>query len=165
MTKLAVNISGRVYDIDVDWSPQDGAQIEMQINGEPARVYVPDLDLSLERMDWIVVDDRPYEIVFDLERQWLKAWGGIHRFEVRDQDALAARPRSGDGRVRAPIPGLVSRLLVAEGEVVEAGQPLLVLEAMKMENEIRAPRAGTVVEIAVTPGQTVAGREFLAEIA
>ena len=165
MTQLAIKISGRIYDVEVDWSPQDGAHFEMTVNGERLAIFAPDLDLPLERMDWVVVDGRPYDIVFDLERQWLKAWGGIHRFEVRDQDALAPRPRSDDGRIKAPIPGLVTRLLVAKGDVVETGQPIIVLEAMKMENEIRSPRSGTVLEIAVTPGQSVAGNEFLAEIA
>ena len=57
--------------------------------------------------------------------------------------------------VRAIIPGRVVSVAVAVGEDVEAGQQLLVVEAMKMENELRAPRAGTVERVAVGPGQTV----------
>jgi pyruvate carboxylase subunit B len=57
--------------------------------------------------------------------------------------------------VAAPMPGLVVRLLVTEGEEVEAGAGLVVLEAMKMENALRAPRAGTVGRVHVTEGQAV----------
>ena len=60
------------------------------------------------------------------------------------------------------MPGRVVKLLVENGSVVEKGQGLLVLEAMKMQNELRAPRAGTVREIAVKAGDTVdAGRVLL----
>ncbi len=74
------------------------------------------------------------------------------------------RPASGDGRVKAPIPGLIARLLVEPGAVVEPGTPVLILEAMKMENEIQAPRGGTVTEISVELGQIVTLNELLMEI-
>lgn len=57
--------------------------------------------------------------------------------------------------VLAPMPGLVVRLLVEPGEAVSAGQGVVVVEAMKMENELRAPMAGTIAGIEVTPGTTV----------
>jgi pyruvate carboxylase subunit B len=59
------------------------------------------------------------------------------------------------GAVVAPMPGLVVRVHVVEGQQVEAGAGLVVVEAMKMENELRAPRAGAVGKIHVTVGQTV----------
>jgi biotin carboxyl carrier protein len=62
---------------------------------------------------------------------------------------------SGVARLRAQIPGRVVRLWVAVGEDVEAGQRLLAVEAMKMENEVRAPRAGKVISIAVAIGAAV----------
>lgn len=61
----------------------------------------------------------------------------------------------GGGQVTAPIPGLISQVSVKEGDTVAAGDRLLILEAMKMENEIRAPQAGTVWAVHVVPGQTV----------
>ena len=115
-------------------------------------------------MAWMVVGKRPYELVFDHDLHWIKAYGGMHQIEVRDLEAVISRPRSGDGRIKAPIPGLITRLLVEPGDEVEAGQPMLVLEAMKMENIIRANRAGTVAAIPVSPGQTVMNNEVLAEI-
>ena len=57
--------------------------------------------------------------------------------------------------VKAQIPGRVGRLWVAEGDTVEAGQRLLAIEAMKMENEVRAPHAGTVESVRVAAGSSV----------
>ena len=61
------------------------------------------------------------------------------------------------------IPGLITRVLVEVGDQVEAGQPLLVLEAMKMENEIRSPRAGTIKSIPVAVGDRVNSGDVLVE--
>ena len=76
----------------------------------------------------------------------------------------AARPKKVDGRVSAILPGLVSRIYVNTGEKVRAGQPLLVLEAMKMENEITAPRDGVIHTLNVKPDQLVLKGELLLEI-
>jgi len=79
------------------------------------------------------------------------------RAELRDRVAKQAAGHQAAQRLtmRAQIPGRVVRLWVAEGEVVERGQRLLAIEAMKMENEIRAPQAGTVEEIRVEVGARV----------
>jgi len=76
---------------------------------------------------------------------------------TRDIQALTSRRegRPGGGVIRAPMPGLVVRLEVQEGQRVAAGAPLVVVEAMKMENELRAPRAGRVAKIHVKRGATV----------
>jgi biotin carboxyl carrier protein len=67
----------------------------------------------------------------------------------------AAGAGGGDGKIKSVMPGVVKELLVAPEEAVQAGQALLILEAMKMENEIRAPRDGTVGTIHVDAGQAV----------
>ena len=65
----------------------------------------------------------------------------------------------GEQRIVAPMPGRVVRVLAQPGDEVELRQPLIVVEAMKMENELRAPKAGRVKEVAVEPGASVeAGR-------
>jgi biotin carboxyl carrier protein len=65
----------------------------------------------------------------------------------------------GEQKVSAPMPGRVVRVLVAPGDAVEARQPVVVVEAMKMENELRSPKAGRVKDVAVTAGTSVeAGR-------
>ena len=86
-------------------------------------------------------------------------------FEVESEGRARLRDRARRGRedaahggpldVRAIIPGRVVAVSVAEGDAVEAGQQLLVVEAMKMQNELRSPRAGTVERIVVGAGQTV----------
>lgn len=70
----------------------------------------------------------------------------------------------GEGTATSPMPGRVLKLLVAEGDRVEAGTPLVVVEAMKMENEIVAARSGTVRKIHVSRGQNVEGGARLVEV-
>jgi glutaconyl-CoA/methylmalonyl-CoA decarboxylase subunit gamma len=71
---------------------------------------------------------------------------------------------SGPLRIVAPMPGKIVRVLVRTGEVVHAHQPLIVIEAMKMENELRAAGSGTVADIQVTDGQSVEAGALLAVI-
>jgi glutaconyl-CoA/methylmalonyl-CoA decarboxylase subunit gamma len=71
---------------------------------------------------------------------------------------------SGPERLTAPMPGKIVRVLVKTGEAVSARQPLVVIEAMKMENELRASQAGTVAEIHVRDGQSVDAGTLLAVI-
>ena len=61
----------------------------------------------------------------------------------------------GELAITAPIPGLVVKVLVAEGDAIEENQPLVLLEAMKMENELRSMRGGIVKSVVVAPGQRV----------
>jgi biotin carboxyl carrier protein len=89
------------------------------------------------------------------------------RAVVRDEAAreAAAHRVAADITLRAQIPGRVVKVWVAEGDVVEAGQHLLAIEAMKMENEIRAPRAGTVANLKVEPGMLVERNDELLTLA
>jgi glutaconyl-CoA/methylmalonyl-CoA decarboxylase subunit gamma len=70
----------------------------------------------------------------------------------------------GEGTVVSPMPGRVLKVLVQEGDAITAGTPLVVVEAMKMENELLAERDGTVKNIFVTPGQTVESGARLIEV-
>ena len=72
--------------------------------------------------------------------------------------------RIAPGSLVAPMPGTVVSVAVEQGQQVEAGQPVLVLEAMKMQHTVRAPGPGTVTEIDVQPGQQVAAGEVLAVV-
>ena len=76
---------------------------------------------------------------------------------TREIQSLTGRKAAGPsgGVVRAPMPGLVVRVEVTEGQQVGAGAPLVVVEAMKMENELRAPRPGRVEKVHVRPGTPV----------
>ncbi len=165
MSKLAVTIDDQVYQVELDLSAQSGSEVTVKVDGKLVRVRVPDWNVPVEQMEWIVVDDRPYEIVFDRDMQWIRSHSRVHQMGVHDMEATVTRPRSGDGRVKAPIPGQITQVLITPGQTVHAGQALLMLEAMKMENEIRSPRCGTVHALHVAPGQSVSLHEVLAEIA
>lgn len=79
--------------------------------------------------------------------------------------ARASAAAAGPAPLKAPMPGLITRLLVAQGDTVAEGQGLVVMEAMKMENELRSPSAGTVRAITVTPGTAVEKGAILVELA
>ena len=95
-----------------------------------------------------------------------------HRYQVRVEDARLRRAgrsqeaviEAGEADVTSPMPGLVVAVLVEPGQEVRTGEGLLILEAMKMENEIRAPRNGIIQELNVSPGQRVSQEEVLVRI-
>jgi acetyl/propionyl-CoA carboxylase alpha subunit len=87
-------------------------------------------------------------------------------FEVEDPRSLQGRRGSGAGTegprpVKAPMPGRVVRLLVEVGDEVAEGQGVVVIEAMKMQNELKSPKAGRVVRVGVVVGDTVGSGEVL----
>ena len=164
MSKVEVTLGGHTFEIEVNLNLRANDELPVTVNGAALRVTVPDLDAPIDQMEWIIVDDHPREIVIDADLRWVRDYTGVHFLDVRDLDTHVTRPTSRDGRIKAPIPGQIKVVLVAEGDRVEAGQPLFILEAMKMENEIHAPKAGLVAQVAVKPGQDVARHEVLAEI-
>ena len=82
----------------------------------------------------------------------------------RSRVATADSSESHGGRLVAPMPGKVVRVLVAPGDEVDAHQPLVVVEAMKMENELTAVCAGTVIDVAVSEGDPVESGRLLVVI-
>lgn len=155
MSKIAVTVDGQTFEVSLTLGPDLSGPVTVTVDGQAVTVLLPDGDRPVDEMEWLIVDGRPYELAFDRDLRWLRAFSGIHQLELRDLEAGVRRPVSGDGRVKAPIPGLITRVLVAPGQPVEAGQPLVVLEAMKMENQIAAEKAGPVKEIKVKAGDTV----------
>ena len=101
---------------------------------------------GIQRLE-VVLDGWRFEV--DLEPE---ARAALRDRATRDGGDEA---KGGPAELRAIIPGRVVSVDVADGDAVEAGQRVLVVEAMKMQNELRAPRAGTVRTIGVGPGQTV----------
>lgn len=163
MINVNVIVDGKQFEIDLSSLGAAAASLPVVCNGEPLTVSVPAI-AQPNQMEWIIVNGRPYELAIDPNLRWIKAFDGMHQVEVHDRSVALARPVSADGRIKAPIPGLITRVLVQQGDVVEAGQPLLLLEAMKMENEIVAPRAGTILVLNAMSGKTVTLNEELIEI-
>ena len=77
---------------------------------------------------------------------------------------MAGTHDAGRAQIKAPMPGKVVRVLVEAGQAVEAGQGVVVVEAMKMQNELKSPKAGSVAEFRVEPGATVNAGDVLAVI-
>ena len=90
-------------------------------------------------------------------------------YEIRDPRSLGARrakaaSQDGPKKLKAPMPGKVVRIVAPEGTAVEAGQAVIVIEAMKMQNELKSPKAGVVKKITAAEGATVNAGDVLAEI-
>lgn len=164
MSTFHVLIDDHAFTVDLESASRDGEQFHVKVDGHPLSVTLPRPAAAAPDMEWMIIDGRPYELVVDPNLNWVNAYDGLHTIEVQDANQRVDRPRSGDGRVKAPIPGLVTRVLVEPGAAVTADQPLFILEAMKMENEIRAPFEGVVSSIAAAPGQTVVRGQVLAEV-
>ena len=94
--------------------------------------------------------------------------GRVFRVEVFDPRSMRGRrgAAGSEGRqnITAPMPGRVIRVLVEPGDDVAAGQGLIVVEAMKMQNEMKSPKAGRVVEVKTAAGATVAAGDILAVV-
>lgn len=118
----------------------------------------------------ILLDGKSYEVhIAPILDGQLKLQTGPHEYLAAVEDPRAWRGRKhgtlqaeGRQQVIAPMPGKVIRMLVKAGDAVEAGQGLAVIEAMKMQNEIRSPKSGKVERVLVKEGQTVSAGEALA---
>jgi len=158
------------------WVLRDGRQVEVSaqrlenaweviIDGSPRRVELLSIHPGLSALCY--PDGRNYAVVSQrlARNRWRVSLAQCH-FEVHLHDPLeravtGAAAHAGPHEVRAPIPGRVVSVAVVEGDEVQAGQPLLVLEAMKMENQLCAEGAGKVERVLVGPGATVEGGQVL----
>lgn len=163
MRTIEVILDGQEYTVEVRPDPDDRSRYMATVDGRTLPVYVPE-SASPGGLEWMVVNNRPYELTLDDGLEWLISAGGMHQLAVRWLDVTETHPSTNEGRVKAPIPGLITRVFVEPGAAVQAGEPLLVLEAMKMENEVRAPRTGTIQAVGVKPGQSVVLGELMVEI-
>jgi methylmalonyl-CoA carboxyltransferase small subunit len=114
----------------------------------------------------VTVNGIPYDIEVEVEESERPALGAI---VIGGAGAIhvptrASVPAAASNAVTAPLAGSVARILVEEGQAIEAGHVLLVLEAMKMETEITAPNAGTVAAILVEQGEAVQGGQGLVTV-
>ncbi len=184
MSKLRVQIAGVRYEIELNFLPNASGELEVRVSQECFTdgmenkdysdsdcesmflipVIIPDLDIPASRMEWLIIDGKPYEVVLDQDLHWIRSHRDIYPLEIRDLETVDLRPLRGDHRIKAPIPGLITQIMAKVGDTVDAGQSLLVLEAMKMENEIRSPRSGQILTLNVTAGQSVSYNDLLIEL-
>jgi biotin carboxyl carrier protein len=161
--KLQVEIGGKKRRVEMTHAGErpvwtiDGERLEVDatevspgvysilINGKSFEVRMERLVTELRA----ITGGREIKIVIPDEREWRRNRGS----------ALEAAGRQ---QVLAPMPGKIVRVLVKTGDAVRAGQGLLVVEAMKMQNEIRAPKSGMIDRVAVVEGQTVNAGEVVA---
>jgi len=157
-----ISIDGKNHRLDLNqvegsWTCRlDGREIAVD-----AVLARPDV-LSLR------IDNKAYEVKCERVGSEMHLWVGSVRFaaEVRDPRSFRGRVRAADDhgpkKLLAPMPGRVVRVLVSQGAEVEAGTGVLVVEAMKMQNEVKSPKKGTVQKILASEGAAVNAGDVLA---
>jgi biotin carboxyl carrier protein len=156
--KVEIAIEGRAAKLDVDSGKfryeREGAEaIEREYSIAP---------LGPGSFS-VLIGERSYDVV--ASRGVVRVNGREFAVEVFDPRGLRSRKTAGvgEGRIQIPamMPGKVVRVLVQEGDEIEKGAGLVVVEAMKMQNEMKSPKAGRVVEVKTRPNATVAAGEVL----
>jgi len=146
-SRVLAKVGGREYQVEVHESA-DG--LLLVHNGQVHNCRVEGRPESGSAVDVVVGTTRYSITLTDPKRLRTTASAGTHGDEA--------------ARIVAPMPGKVVRLLVENGATVEAGAGIVVVEAMKMQNEMKAPKAGTVAGLNVAVGSTVNGGDVLAVI-
>jgi biotin carboxyl carrier protein len=159
--KYVTTINGKKFEIDIR---NDGS---VWVDGKQREVDFLALGPTLYS---VIMDTVQHEVVVEGQDEDVEVLlnGRLYSGTVLDERTQLMLSRrggpaadSGEVTLRAPIPGLIVSILCAEGHAVETGQTLVILESMKMQNELKAPRAGTVQRIHVAEGTTVEQRKVL----
>jgi biotin carboxyl carrier protein len=166
--KLFVHWGEQTWEFEVD---RDGEHVVVDCGREKHRLRFDDLKSQVRS---VLVDRRKIEFGWSREgeRYQILLDGIPYDFRLKDawgervesmKKATAAHP-AGQTEIRAPIPGMIARVMVRVGDAVRKGQPMLTLNAMKMENEIASPRDGKILELPAREGRTVDRDDPLAVI-
>ncbi len=161
------------YDVIIDGKSRR-LELERRKDGWSCRLdgrEIP-VDAILARADVLSlrIGDRAFEVKCERVGPETHFWVGSERFavEVRDPRSLRTRGRATDERgpkkLTAPMPGRVVRILAAQGAEIEAGAGVVVVEAMKMQNEVKSPKKGTIQKILVSIGAAVNAGDVLAVV-
>jgi biotin carboxyl carrier protein len=140
--RFNLTIDGRDHEIELEI----GKAVTVRSDGETFHAIVERTDEGV----WVVVGGSKYKV--DISDSQVLVDGQKHHIEVRN---LRRKIVSKEGMVHPPMPGRVISIKVKVGDSVKVGSPLMVLEAMKMQNEIASPREGKVVEIRTSEGSLV----------
>jgi biotin carboxyl carrier protein len=157
--RFAWRDGGRVREVTLDAAP-DG-QWRATVDGAEVAVKVE--PLAGGRLRLVTADGK---VAFaEITASGMRRFVRLERMDfVLEATAARGRRRTGGGSLEAPMPGVVTRVMVAEGDAVKQGQPLVALEAMKMEHVIRAPHDGRVTRVAARAGEMVQGGVALVEV-
>lgn len=164
--KFSVEVAARIMTVEITEQgvSVDGTPVEASLLGQPGSALRRlargrhSRSLTAHRGD----EPGSWKLVFDGAR--VDALVLDERARIARKAGTAAGGVAGVGTSKAPMPGLVVRVLVAEGDEVKAGQGLVVVEAMKMENELKAGRAGRVSRVHVASGSRVEKGALLVEL-
>jgi len=165
--KLILTINGREEQIEI-LAPEPACRFRLGDGDErEASVETPQPGVFS-----VLLDGRSYDaFVEETPAGMMVVVIDGHRFEIEARDprrwSRKSGGRAGDAvqSILSPMPGKVVRVLVAVGDAVEAGQGIVVVEAMKMQNELKAARVGTMLTVPAKEGATVVAGELLATIA
>lgn len=153
--KYFARIGSNEYEVEITDS-------QILLDGEPVNVDI--VRSGTPELFSILFGGHSHELLVTSDRFNYTVSIRSQQFQVQVQDERSRRLNQarkmpslpeGELAVVAPIPGLVVKVLAAAGDAIEEGQPLVILEAMKMENEIRSMRSGVIKSVEVTPGQRV----------
>jgi biotin carboxyl carrier protein len=165
--KYDILINGTRRNVEITPPRKEEPRMTAVIDG---RSVVADAAKILPGVYSILLGGRSLEVTVEETTDGLLLRTAGREFHVEIADPRAWRRGRGGSielagrqQVAAPMPGKIVRVLVAQGQQVEAGQGLLVIEAMKMQNEIRSPKSGTIERLA-REGQTVNAGEILAVV-
>jgi biotin carboxyl carrier protein len=161
--KYLATIGEHAFEIEIE------ERGRILVNGQP---HSADLqEIVPGRLFSLLLDNVSHQAFVEHDRlSLLKVLlrGRLFQVEVEDERAIRlARglaefvPDSGEIPIKAPMPGLVASIPVTAGQPVKKGDVLVILESMKMDNELTAPRAGSVARIHVAPGDSVDGQQTL----
>ena len=161
--KYEVRISGKTHAVEFE-RHRDGWQA--RLDGQPGAADVAEIAPNIFSV--LLLGESYQVFVIPPRGSQLQVHAGALEFVAEVVDPRSWRGRrhgaaeaEGRQQIVAPMPGKVVRVLVKAGDAVEAGQGLLVVEAMKMQNEIRSPKSGTVERVLVMEGQAVNAGESL----
>jgi len=166
--KLKAEVSGKHHEIALQRRDQS---VAAEIDGRRYELEIRELGTGeFQLIDGNSVHDFHVENSRD-ERNRVEVYLRGHRYAITLTDPKRLRSgqsgadhHKGSAEIVAPMPGKVVRVLIELGAQVEAGDGILVVEAMKMQNEMKSPKAGVVVSIAAEPGATVNAGDVLAVV-
>lgn len=162
--KFRVEVDGQTYALDLRRSGSDCAYTLSGLSTVTGSASVIEV---MPGVFSVLLGSRSLTVHIVPDREDVQVWIGNERRLISLADARDRAPKSkrvsaaGPVEVRAQMPGKVIRVLVAPGDAVENGQGLIVVEAMKMQNEMKSPKAGTVKKIHAEEGATVAAGQAL----